>query len=56
MPARTRLAQGRFHRRKSAVLGFNRIRQELSDEYVESLFKLYKDLVPAFAGLCCYWF
>ena len=37
-------------------LGGNRIRQELGDETVEALFKLYKDRVPAFADLCCYWF
>ena len=37
-------------------LGGNRIRQELGDDYVEALFKLYKDRVPAFADLCCYWF
>jgi hypothetical protein len=37
-------------------LGGNRVRQELGDAYVETLFKLYKDRVPAFADLCCYWF
>ena len=37
-------------------LGGNRIRKELGDAYVETLFTLYKDRVPAFADLCCYWF
>jgi len=37
-------------------LGGNRIRQELGDEYVEGLFRLYSSRVPAFADLCCYWF
>jgi len=37
-------------------LGGNHIRQELGDSYVEALFQLYKDQVPAFADLCCYWF
>ncbi|MDD4441971.1 MAG: class I SAM-dependent DNA methyltransferase [Kiritimatiellae bacterium] len=37
-------------------LGGNRIRQELGDAYVENIFALYKDRVPAFADLCCYWF
>jgi type II restriction/modification system DNA methylase subunit YeeA len=37
-------------------LGGNRIRSELGDDYVENLFLLYKERVPAFADLCCYWF
>ncbi len=37
-------------------LGGNRIRQELGDNYVERLFKLYAGRVPAFSDLCCYWF
>ena len=37
-------------------LGGNRIRKELGGDYVETLFKVYKDRVPAFADLCCYWF
>jgi len=37
-------------------LGGNRIRAELGDTYVENLFRLYKDRIPAFADLCCYWF
>lgn len=37
-------------------LGGNRVRQELGDEYLDALFKLYQERVPAFADLCCYWF
>jgi type II restriction/modification system DNA methylase subunit YeeA len=37
-------------------LGGNRIRQELGDDYVEPLFKLYENRVPHFADLVCYWF
>jgi len=37
-------------------LGGNKIRQELGDEYVDAMFKLYEGRVPAFADLCCYWF
>lgn len=37
-------------------LGGNKIRQELGDNYVNSLFKLYEGRVPAFADLVCYWF
>ena len=37
-------------------LGGNRIRKELGGDYVDKLFKVYKDRVPAFADLCCYWF
>ncbi len=37
-------------------LGGNRLRQSLGDEYVDSLFDLYRDRVPGFADLCCYWF
>jgi len=36
-------------------LGGNRLRQEL-EHYVDDLFNLYKDRVPAFADLVCYWF
>jgi hypothetical protein len=35
--------------RKSAGSG-------LGDEYVEKLFAAYRDRVPGFADLCCYWF
>jgi len=37
-------------------LGGNRVRQELGDEYIDALFRLYDGRVPAFADLCCYWF
>ena len=37
-------------------LGGNRIRKELGDKYVEDLFALYAERVPAFADLVCYWF
>ena len=37
-------------------LGGNKIRQELRDDYVEPLFALYKNRVPASADLVCYWF
>jgi hypothetical protein len=37
-------------------LGGNKIRQELGDHTVDSLFRLYASRVPAFADLVCYWF
>jgi hypothetical protein len=37
-------------------LGGNRIRAELGDEYVDTLFEVYKGRVPAFSDLVCYWF
>src|SRR5215216_34925 len=37
-------------------LGGNRIRGELGNKYVDNLFKLYEDRVPATADLVCYWF
>lgn len=37
-------------------LGGNRIRAELGDKYVDTLFKLYEGRVPATADLVCYWF
>ncbi len=37
-------------------LGGNKIRQELGDQTVDSLFMLYDMRVPAFADLVCYWF
>lgn len=37
-------------------LGGNKVRAELGDAYVESLFRLYDGRVPAFADLVCYWF
>jgi type II restriction/modification system DNA methylase subunit YeeA len=37
-------------------VGGNRIRQELGDSYVESLFELYKGRLSAFCDYVCYWF
>jgi len=37
-------------------LGGNRVRQELGDGYVDSLFAKYEGRVPPFSDLCCYWF
>jgi hypothetical protein len=37
-------------------VGGNKIRQQLGDQYVDGLFEVYKDRVPAFADLVCYWF
>jgi hypothetical protein len=37
-------------------LGGNKIRQEIGDNYVDNLFKLYNGRIPAFADLVCYWF
>lgn len=37
-------------------LGGNKIRAELGDKYVDTLFKLYEGRVPAFADLVCYFF
>ena len=37
-------------------LGGKRLRAELGDEYVESLFRVYRSQVPAEADLVCYWF
>ncbi len=37
-------------------LGGNKIRKELGDHYVDTLFALYDGRVPAFADLVCYWF
>ena len=36
-------------------LGGNRMRQGLGDRYVECLFAMYANRVPAFSDLCCYW-
>ena len=36
-------------------LGTQKLRSELGDEYVNGLFKLYEDRLPA-VDLCCYWF
>ena len=37
-------------------LGGGLLRQNLHDEYVEPLFKLYGDRIPNFSDICCYWF
>jgi type II restriction/modification system DNA methylase subunit YeeA len=37
-------------------LGGNKVRQELGDRYVNSLFHVFDGRVPAFADLCCYFF
>ncbi|MCC6458044.1 MAG: class I SAM-dependent DNA methyltransferase [Caldilineaceae bacterium] len=37
-------------------LGGYRMRQELTDKYVDSLFKLYAGRIPAPSDLVCYWF
>ena len=37
-------------------LGGGLMRQNLHDEYVEPLFKLYGDRIPNFSDICCYWF
>jgi hypothetical protein len=37
-------------------LGGNKVRQQLGDSYVDGLFEVYEDRVPAFADLVCYWF
>ncbi|MBA2781700.1 MAG: class I SAM-dependent DNA methyltransferase [Rubrobacteraceae bacterium] len=37
-------------------LGGSKVRGELGDEYIGSLWELYKGQVPGFADLVCYWF
>ena len=37
-------------------LGGKKLRTELGDEYVESMFAVYDGRVPREADLCCYWF
>ena len=37
-------------------LGGKMLRTELGDEYVDAMFEVCKDRVPAEADLCCYWF
>jgi type II restriction/modification system DNA methylase subunit YeeA len=37
-------------------LGDKKLRAELGDEYVSSLFRLYGDAIPNGSDLCCYWF
>lgn len=37
-------------------LGGKLLRTHLGDEYVDQMFRIWKDRVPAEADLCCYWF
>jgi len=37
-------------------LGGGKLRGELGDEYIESLFSVYDGRLPGFSDLCCYWF
>src|SRR5439155_12885273 len=37
-------------------LGTKKLRGELSDSYVEELFRIYAGRIPNFSDLCCYWF
>lgn len=37
-------------------LGGKMLRRELGDAYVDQMFSLWRDRVPAEADLCCYWF
>jgi type II restriction/modification system DNA methylase subunit YeeA len=37
-------------------LGTKKLRSELTDAYVEELFRIYADRIPNFSDLCCYWF
>jgi hypothetical protein len=37
-------------------LGGKKMRAELGDDYVEDLFRLWRERVPPEADLCCYWF
>ena len=37
-------------------LGGKMLRRELGDAYVDRMYALWKDRVPAEADLCCYWF
>jgi len=37
-------------------LGGKLLRRGLTDEYVDKLFKVWRDRVPPEADLCCYWF
>ncbi len=37
-------------------LGGKKLRAELGDEYVDRLFQLWAERVPAEGDLCCYWF
>jgi hypothetical protein len=37
-------------------LGGSKLRAELGDKYLESLFSVYDGRLPGFSDLCCYWF
>ena len=37
-------------------LGGKKLRRELGDAYVDRIFTVWRDRVPAEADLCCYWF
>ena len=37
-------------------LGASRLRGELGDDYVDRILTLYKNSLPGFSDLCCYWF
>jgi type II restriction/modification system DNA methylase subunit YeeA len=37
-------------------LGTKKLRTELGDAYVNRLFALYRERIPNFSDLCCYWF
>jgi len=37
-------------------LGTKLLRRHLGDEYVETLYGVYRDAIPPFSDLCCYWF
>ncbi|HVF48554.1 MAG TPA: DNA methyltransferase [Pyrinomonadaceae bacterium] len=37
-------------------LGGKRIRGEIGDNYFEAVLSVYKDKIPPFSDLCCYWF
>jgi type II restriction/modification system DNA methylase subunit YeeA len=37
-------------------LGGKKMRRQLGDKYLDALFQLWADRVPAEADLCCYWF
>src|SRR6266567_5589238 len=37
-------------------LGTKKLRAELSDSYVDELFRIYAGRIPNFSDLCCYWF
>ena len=50
------MAGGGVHCRKPAFLGGKLMRTGLGDDYIETLFRTYKDRVPQEADLVLYWF